>query len=154
MPVFSTIISCLNLSENPDDIVRYVNDIVRQNEAKLVLVHMQANTDNLLRRTSAGGIDALVDENVRKNREAFKEYVKRHFDGAPDLVFTEGKAEDELLVIIDRYCADLVIIGSLSTKGFFGRWLNRSSESIIGRTRIPVMVIPNELSLECTPDFQ
>ncbi len=153
MPVFSNIVSCLNLSENPDDIVQYVNDIVKQNEAKLILVHMEANTDSLLRRTSAGGMEPLVEESSRKNREAFKEYVTCHFDGEPVLVFTEGNADDELLNIIDHYCADLVIIGSLSTKGFFGRWLNKSAEKIIGKTRIPVMIIPNDLSLECTPDF-
>ena len=157
MTVFSNIVCCINLSENPDDVAQYVSDITRQNEAKLILVHVAADNEAIMQRaggSSSSYVKQLLDEARKANEEVFTSYVKKHFAGLdPTIVLAEGKVEDELLKIIDKYCADLIIIGSMSTKGLFGSMFNKPSENIIGKTRIPVMVVPNDLSLECTPDF-
>ena len=155
MSVFSNIICCISLSENPDDVAQYVNDITRQNDAKLILVHVAADNDAILRRTgSRVMVEQLIEESRKANEDAFTKYVNKQFAGLDTtIVLTEGKVEDELLKIIDQYCADLIVIGSMSTKGLFGSLFNKPSENIIGKTRIPVMVIPNDLSLECTPEF-
>ena len=155
MSVFSNIVCCINLSENPGDVAQYAADIVRQNNAKLILVHVAADTEAILRRTdSKAMVEKLMDESRKHNEEVFTRYVETHFAGLnPTVVLAEGKVDDELLKVIDKYCADLVIIGSMSTRGLFGYLFNKPSESIIGQTRIPVMVIPNELNLECEPSF-
>ena len=152
---FSNIVCCISLSENPDDVVQYASDIVRQNDAKLILVHVAADNDAILRRTgSRSVVEQLIEESRKANEDAFTQYVNKKFAGLnPTIVLTEGKVEEELLKVIDQYCADLIVIGSMSTKGLFGSLFNKPSESIIGNTRIPVMVIPNDLSLECTPEF-
>ena len=129
-----------------------MNDIAKQNDAKLVVVRVSTSSAEIIRRSSCL-LEDMVKEHQKQNEAAFVEYVKKHFDGEPEIVLAEGNTETELLRVIDKYCADLVIIGSMSTKGVFGSWLNKSSENIIGKTRIPVLVIPNDLSLECTPDF-
>ena len=155
MSVFSNIVCCISLSENPDDVAQYVNDITRQNDAKLILVHVAADNEAILRRTgSKSMVEKLIEESRKANEDAFTKYVNQKFAGLDTtIVLTEGKVEEELLRVIDKYCADLIVIGSMSTKGLFGSLFNKPSESIIGKTRIPVMVIPNDLSLECTPDF-
>ena len=155
MSVFSNIVCCISLSENPDDVVQYASDIVRQNDAKLILVHVAADNDAILRRTgSRSAVEQLIEESRKANEDAFTQYVNKKFAGLnPTIVLTEGKVEEELLKVIDQYCADLIVIGSMSTKGLFGSLFNKPSESIIDNTRIPVMVIPNDLSLECTPEF-
>ena len=155
MSVFSNSACCISLSENPDDVVQYASDIVRQNDAKLILVHVAADNDAILRRTgSRSVVEQLIEESRKANEDAFTQYVNKKFAGLnPTIVLTEGKVEEELLKVIDQYCADLIVIGSMSTKGLFGSLFNKPSESIIGNTRIPVMVIPNDLSLECTPEF-
>ncbi len=157
MSVFSNIVCCINLSENPDDVAQYVCDITKQNDAKLILVHVAADSEALVQRaggSSSSYVKQLLDEARKSNEEVFASYVKKHFAGLePTIVLAEGKVEDELLKVIDKYCADLIIIGSMSTKGLFGSMFNKPSENIIGKTRIPVMVVPNDLSLECTPDF-
>ena len=155
MSVFSKIACCISLSENPDDVIQYTRDMVRQNEAELILIHVAASTDEVLNRTSSMAMIEDILENSRKsNEEDFKAYVKKQFgDLNPTIVFMEGKLDTEVLHVIDQYCADLVIIGSMSTKGFFGSLYNKPSEHIIGHTRVPVMVIPNDLSLECEPQF-
>ncbi|MBQ2760302.1 MAG: universal stress protein [Mailhella sp.] len=154
MSVFSTIVCSINLSESPDDICQYVNDIVARYEARLILVNITPKAESVLRHCSNKEMLAhLLEENRKANKEAFAEYVRTHFDSSPELVFAEGRIEEELIKVIDKYCADLVIIGSSSTRGFLGGFFNKTSENIIGKTRVPVMVIPNELSLECSPDF-
>ena len=155
MSVFSNIICCISLSENPDDVAQYVADITRQNNAKLFLVHVGADKENIARQ--AGGsraVEKIVEDSLSATRDAFTAYVEKQFAGLDTtIVFTEGKVQDELLRVIDKVCADLVVIGSMSTKGLFGGFFNKPSENIIGNTRVPVLVIPNDLSLECTPDF-
>lgn len=154
MAVFSHITCCFNLSENPDDIVQYVNDLVKQNSAQLTLIHVSPSTETLPKSRISTETEALIEKSRKTNQENFVAYVKEHFaDCEPNVVFAEGNTDTEVLSIIDQYCSDLVIIGSTSTKGLFGRWFNRPSEKIIGKTRVPVLVIPNDLSLECTPDF-
>lgn len=155
MSVFSKIACCINLSEDPDTIAQYTRDIVRQNEAELILIHVAASSEQVLNRASSKGMIEEILENSRKsNEDQFKAYAEKQFgDLSPTIVFMTGKAEKEVLRVIDEYCADLVIIGSVSTKGFFGSLFNKPSEQIIGQTRVPVMVIPNDLSLECQPHF-
>ena len=155
MSVFSNIICCISLSENPDDVAQYVRDIAGQNDAKLYLVHVFAGKEDLFNQVSAhSAVEKMLKESQAATREAFKEYVEKQFAGFDTtVIFTEGRVQDELIRIIDKVCADLLVIGSMSTKGLFGGLFNKPSESIIGNTRIPVMVIPNDLSLECTPDF-
>lgn len=151
-PFFSSIVCCLNLSENPDVLVQYVNDIAKQNDAKLIFVQVAPARSSALNR-SAINVDSIISENVEKANAAFAEYVNKNVEGEAVLVFAEGDTDKELLKVVDKYCADLIIVGSMSTKGFMGGWFSNPSDSIIGKTRVPVMVIPNDISLECTPDF-
>ena len=154
MPVFSNIACCVSLSENPDDLAQYVRDIVQQNAARLILIHIAPDSVAMVRRQFEYVSDSLVEEVRRKNKAAFDEYIQKHFaDIEATVVYAEGSMDSRLLKIVDKYCADLIVIGSVSTKGLLSGLFNHSSESIIGRTRVPVLVVPNDLSLECTPDF-
>ncbi len=154
MAVFSNIACCVSLSENPDDLALYVNEMVKQNEAQLILIHVVPDSVAMVRRQSEYVIDSLVEDVRQKNKAAFDEYIQKHFSGIEaTVVYAEGNMDKRLLEIVDQYCADLIVIGSMSTKGLLGGLFNHSSENIIGRTRVPVLVVPNELSLECTPDF-
>lgn len=155
MSVFSNIVCCISLSESPDDVAQYTKDIATQNNAKLILVHVMPDHETAFRAAgSAIIVEKTLEEAFKEQEDAFNNYVNKYFAGLDTTtVFTKGNVEDELLRIIDKYCADLIIIGSISTKGMFGFLFNKPSENIIGKTRIPVMVIPNDLSLECAPEF-
>ena len=65
---------------------------------------------------------------------------------------TEGDPNKEMLEIIDKYCADLAVVGSVASKNLFGFITQMTSRTLIERTRIPVMIIPSEFSLECVPE--
>ena len=96
MSVFSNIVCCISLSENPDDVAQYVNDITRQNEAKLILVHVAADNEAILRRTgSKSMVEKLIEESRKANEDAFTNYVNKKFVGLDTtIVLTEGKVEE------------------------------------------------------------
>ena len=83
MSVFSNIVCCINLSENPDDVAQYVFDIARQNEAKLILVHVAADNEAIVT------VDSLTNT---------MEQIFRYAS------FPEDKAE-ALTDAIDRFAA-------------------------------------------------
>ena len=94
MAVFSNIACCVSLSENPDDLAQYVNDIVRQNEARLILIHIAPDSETMVRRQAEYVIDSMVEEVRRKNKLAFEEYIKKHFAGVDaTIVYAEGNME-------------------------------------------------------------
>ena len=158
MSMFSTIICCRNLNENPEVLVDYVCDTVRVNDARLILTYIIPSREQMERKTSRD--DSYLENIYAESRERIIEDVnsfsKKHFASLMPIVeIIEGREDEEMLKLIDRYCADLVITGSITTKSFrfFGINANKSLDNIIGRSRIPVMIIPNELNLECVPSF-
>lgn len=154
MSVFSCVMCCISLSENPDDLAQYVSDIVAQTDAKLVLVDVTVGAADIARRVGGmASLEKAFEESRKAQLATLAAYARKHFGPDCTIVQTEGRTADELLKIIDKHCADLLVIGSMSTKGIMGSMFGCGTGSIIGKSRIPVMVIPNDLSLECTPDF-
>ena len=153
MALFSTIICCINLTENSDDIVQYTKDMAKIDNAKILVVHALPSTAHLVNYVSSRAVLDDILANSRKRTEEFlNDFVKKNFAGTDaESVLVTGNAANELLELADKRCADLIVMGSMSTKGLFGHLISRPSEGVIGRTRVPVMVIPNDLSLDCVP---
>lgn len=153
MALFSTIICCVNLTENSSDIVQYTRDIAKLDNAKIYVVHTLPSTAHLLNYvTSRSMVESLLEESKERTETFLAEFVKQNFEGLQaEPILITGNPARELLELADKVCADLIVMGSMSTKGMFSFLFSRPSEGVIGRTRVPVMVIPNDLSLECTP---
>lgn len=152
MSLFSTIICCVNLTENSQDIVQYTKDIAKIDNAKILVAHSLPSTDNLRNYITSPMVEEVLENSKERTRKFLEEFVAANFQGFnAEPVMLSGNPARELLELVDKRCADLVIMGSMSTKGFFSFLFSRPSESVIGNTRVPVMVIPNDLSLECTP---
>lgn len=153
MALFSTIICCINLTENSSDIVQYTRDIAKIDNSKILVVHALPSTAHLLNYvTSRSMVESILEESKERTEKFLKEFVAKNFEGLnAEPVLMSGSPARELLELADKVCADLIIMGSMSTKGVFSFMFSRPSEGVIGRTRVPVMVIPNDLNLECTP---
>lgn len=152
MSLFSTIICCVNLTENSQDIVQYTKDIAKIDNSKILVAHSLPSTDNLRNYITSPMVEEVLENSKERTKKFLEEFVTSNFQGFDaEPVMLSGNPARELLELVDKRCADLVIMGSMSTKGFFSFLFSRPSESVIGNTRVPVMVIPNELSLECTP---
>lgn len=155
MTAFSTILCCLNLNEHPEELVPYVRDIAASTGSTLILAHVLPDPERLTHTASDGEYaEKLYRDGAKRMREEVHAFARHHFaDLAPVVEIMEGDSGKALLNIVDKYCADLLVIGSMSTRGPLGFLFNHAAGAIIGGTRIPVLVIPNELNLECTPGF-
>lgn len=152
MSLFSTIICCVNLTENSQDIVQYTKDIAKMENSKILVAHSLPSTDNLRNYITSPMVEEVLENSKERTKKFLEEFVTTNFQGFDaEPVMLSGNPARELLELVDKRCADLVVMGSMSTKGFFSFLFSRPSESVIGNTRVPVMVIPNDLSLECTP---
>lgn len=153
MALFSTIICCINLTENSDDIVQYTRDIAKVDNARVIVVHSLPSTAHLLNYVSSRSmIENILEESKARTENFLKDFVEKNFAGLKaEPLLMAGDPAHELIALADKVCADLIIMGSMSTKGLFSFMFSRPSENVIGHTRVPVMVIPNDLSLECTP---
>lgn len=56
-----------------------------------------------------------------------------------------------IIRLIKEECADLVVVGAMSTKPWYSFMLSSESSKIIGQAGIPVLVVPNNLEFECLP---
>ena len=152
MSLFSTIICCVNLTENSQDIVQYTKDIAKIDNAKILVAHSLPSTENLRNYITSPMVEEVLKNTTARTENFLKEFVAKNFEGYDaEPIVLAGNPARELLSLVDKRCADLVVMGSMSSKGFFSFLFNRPSENVIGYTRVPVMVIPNDLSLECTP---
>ena len=75
MSMFSTIICCLNLNENPEVLVDYVCDTVRVNDARLILTYIIPSREQMERKTSRD--DSYLENIYAESRERIIEDVKR-----------------------------------------------------------------------------
>ena len=152
MSSFSTIACCIDLTEQNDDIVSYTREMAELTGAKLLLVHVLPPTGAF---ASYGASRELLQKVAAESRQETEKYVKefaeKYFSGLPcePLILT-GRIDKALNELVDKRCADLIIMGSLNTKGLFN--FSGSTSRLIGHSRILVMVIPNDLSLECEPE--
>ena len=152
MSSFSTIACCIDLTEQNDDIVSYTREMAELTGAKILLVHVLPPTGAF---ASYGASKELLQKVATESRQETEKYVKefaeKNFAGLPcePLILT-GRIDKAINELVDKRCADLIIMGSLNTRGLFN-FSGRTSR-LIGQSRVPVMVIPNDLSLECVPE--
>jgi nucleotide-binding universal stress UspA family protein len=153
MDLFSTIICCINLTEHNDDIVRYTRAVAQSNNAKILVAHALPSVAHLVNYGSSRSVvQNLLENSKNTTREYLEKFVKQQFQGLDaEPVLLIGNPAQELLTLTDSRCADLLVMGSMSSRGSLSFLFSRPSENVIGNSRVPVLVIPNDLNLECAP---
>ncbi len=153
MSVFKSIICSISINENSEDIVYYTRELAKAHNAKIYVVHSLPSMDHLRQFMSDSSVaDDLVTGAKDKGLAYAKEFSEKNFAGLEtEALCIDGDVAHKLMDLVDKYCADLVVIGSLSTKGFFSFLHTKAPQAILGQTRVPVMVIPNELDMDCVP---
>ena len=82
MALFSTIICCINLTENSNDIVQYTRDIAKIDDARVIVVHALPSTAHLLNYvTSRSMVESILDESKARTEKFLKEFVEKNFAG-------------------------------------------------------------------------
>ena len=153
MALFSTIICCVNLTENSSDIVQYTRDLAKRDNAKVLIIHSMPPVSNLENYITSNDIMKEIIESSRKRAQDYlNEFKTKNFnDMDAEAILLSGTPSRQLLELADKRCADLIVMGSISHKGIFSRLMSKHSEDVIGNSRVPVLVIPNDLNLDCVP---
>ena len=150
--MFTNIICCVNLTENGQDVIDYTKQIAAP-DAMIYVVHALPSTAQLSGYIHSTAMEEIVKNSEVKTNQYLDGIIAKDFAGyKTQKVITKGNFAHELLKLVDKYCADIVVMGSISTKGIFNRLLENTSKTVIGDGRVPVLVVPTELSLECTPE--
>ncbi len=154
MSVFNTIICSINLIEHSDDIIYYTKELAKQSNAKVYVVHSVQSVEGLkIYFKGTPDIEHTLENLTGHAQKTVDEFVEKHFKGIDAVaVVLEGDPVTELLKIADKHCADVIIMGSMSTRGFFNFFNTKTSQALVGKTRIPVMVVPNDLDMDCLPN--
>lgn len=152
MSAFSTIACCIDLTEKNDDIVSYTREMAELTGAGILLVHVLPSAGTFASYgASKELLQKIASESRRETEKYLKDFAAKHFADLPcEPVLLTGSIDKALNELVDKRCADLVITGSLNSHGLFS--FSGSTSRLIGHSRVPVMVIPNELNLECVPD--
>ena len=153
MSSFSTIACCIDLTEHNEDIVTYTREMAELTGAKILLVHVLPSVSGFASYGASREVLQRVAAESRAETEKYvKEFAASHFAGlnCEPLILT-GSVDTALTELVDKSCADLVIMGSLNSGGLFN-FAGKTSARLIGKSRVPVMIIPNDLSLECAPE--
>lgn len=153
MAQFDMIICSVNLIEHSDDIVEYTKKLADKEKTKILVTHILPATDHLRAFVQSSSIvDSIIDSSKKNTAEYLSDFIAKNFAGyQAEPVVLEGVAADAIINLADERCADLIVMGSMSSKTFLNFISVKPSNTVIGRTRVPVLVIPNDLSLECMP---
>ncbi len=156
MSTFTTILCAVNLVENIDDVGFYARELALSNKAKVILFHSIPRVDNLFDLAKIhGGEEAVLQDEKAKALAFLDKFAQDYLEGVEVRKEMSAKnISDDIIELVEEYCADLVVMGSYATKGVTGFFSQNSSKDVINKTRVPVLVVPNDLTLECTPDFE
>lgn len=148
MSIFSTIICCVNLTENNDEIVRYSKQVTNK-DAKILLVHIMPSIASM--KNLAPTIDSFFKEALISLENNLQEYREKFFAEYSDVEIriVKGTPAPEILKLVDEKCAEIIVMGSQSSKHWFQFTMADPTHAIASKTRIPVLLIPNDLNLEC-----
>ncbi len=153
MGICNTIACCINLTEHNTPIVEYTSEVARITGAKVLLVHIMPAASHLDSvGTTAEIIRSAMSESRRDTEDYLAKFAAEKFKGlqCKPLVLS-GRIDKALETLVNDQCVDLVIMGSMNSHGLFNL-VGYSTAQVIGHSRVPVLIIPNELNLECRPD--
>ncbi|MBP3731420.1 MAG: universal stress protein [Mailhella sp.] len=153
MGLFNTIACCIDLTEHNTPIVEYTREVAALTGANILLVHILPSASHL---DSVGTTAEVIHSAIEDSRTSTENYVRQFaaqkFHSLPcePLILT-GRIDKALEELVDERCVDLIIMGSMNSHGLFNL-VGHTTAQLIGHSRVPVLVIPNELNLECSPE--
>ena len=121
--------------------------------AHIILVYASSDADDQI---SSLDFKTTYGDLIKKKEDKINAFLlqikEKHFATCDaKYVVLGGDISAGILQLADDECADLIVIGSMSTKPWFSFLFSNASNKLTGESRIPVMIIPNSLSFECLP---
>jgi nucleotide-binding universal stress UspA family protein len=138
-----TILVATDLTETTEQVFRTARMLAAATDAEIHVIHVIEDdavvTDSLARQRA---------EQVE--RTEFLDAVRQWFDEDPRLAETHAYLGDPAEVIIgeaERVSADVILLGSHQSRGFGDRVLGSTAESVVRKSKAPVLILNGPLHL-------
>lgn len=141
---FEKILFATDLTEAGTDAAAYAHMMARSYGAKLHVIHVVDTSGEAagfyLPHISYENLDKEMVENARGMLD---KYCARHFEGDPvEKEVRSGEPYEEILKVVEENDIDVVVMGALS-RGRLDHFLfGSTTERVMRKINIPVLVIP------------
>ena len=157
-PDIKQILYATDLSPNAVYAMRYANKIARQNDARIVILHviekMSATSQALLssyldKEQLDARSQAAVDYQIERIRKRLDLFCEKECRYDPDLVrrverieVREGFPADEILKEADTIDSDLIVMGTHGKGLLENTFVGSMAQRVMRRSRRPIFVVP------------
>lgn len=143
MKKISKIICALDLSQHSGLVADYAVMMAKAFEAEIVAVYAApALTQYVGFHVPPSSIENFVGEIVAGAEKTMEEFVAEHFkDVKATGTVVNGYAAEEILNLVERTGADLIIMGTHGRKGIDRILFGSVAEKIVKSAAVPVMTV-------------
>ncbi|MDB5202960.1 MAG: hypothetical protein JWQ27_2369 [Ferruginibacter sp.] len=132
-----------DFSPNASKALEYAVEIAKLADAEILLLHVSDEVDAVFRRKhpleEKHGV--ALDEAIEIELALIQQKISQERVSIQAKAYG-GQVVPSVIDVADEYEADLIIMGSLGDTGFKEKLLGSVSAAVIGRSLVPVLVIP------------
>ena len=143
MKNFKKIICALDLSQHSGLVAEYAVTLAKAFDAEIIAVYAApALTQYVGFHVPPSSIENFVGEIVAGAEKTMEEFVAEHFkDVKATGTVVNGYAAEEILNLVERSGADLIIMGTHGRKGIDRILFGSVAEKIVKSAAVPVMTV-------------
>ncbi|MBA2669728.1 MAG: universal stress protein [Gemmatimonadetes bacterium] len=145
-----TIVLAARLSEQPDPTGAAAARLAAQIQGEIVLVYVAEELDTIpqLHASTGDDADALRQRIMEELNRDIATYIERNLKGASVRVrVTEGAVADEVTRAAAEERAEYLVIGTEARSAISNLILGSTTQDILKRATVPVVVVPAVLRL-------
>lgn len=137
-----TILVPVDFSKYSEYALEVAASIAKNNDAKIVVVHMLGLSDAFLTKDEAEEVfNAMYYMKLSKKK--FEHFLKKPY--LKDIEVTDTirnyKVFSEINDVVNEFQADLIVMGSHGVSGFTDMFIGSNTEKVVRSSEIPVLVI-------------
>jgi nucleotide-binding universal stress UspA family protein len=139
------IVLAVRLRERPDPTGAAAARLARQVDGEVVLVYVAEELETVpqLHASTGDDLDGLRRRIVEEVERDISSYVDRNMPGVPVRIrITEGSVPEEVTRVAREEGADYLVIGTESRSAISHLILGSTTQDILKRSSVPVVVVP------------
>lgn len=144
----TTIVFATDFSDNSILAFKSAKSLAAEHKAKLLILFVQKDTEDTrfhysIARLSTEDIKDVVEKNIEDH---FSHYIEKNTGNLKNYekIVRHGKPFAEILKLGEERSADLIVVGSHGRTGIEHVMLGSTSERLVRRSKIPVLIIPGK----------
>lgn len=142
------ILFATDFSENSILALKSAKSLAAEHNAKLLILNVLKDTEDTrfhysIAHLSLEKIKGVVEKNID---DIFSRYIDKNVGDFSDYekVVRHGKPFEEILQLSKERSVDLIVVGSHGRTGVEHVMFGSTSERLVRRSKIPVLIIPSE----------